>query len=141
MNEDPKVGILKEAGRYFSDASTKQFLDEMAKWTNSKGRSFYQISQEGSKPVLVVGQLEKSGMYNFVMQDNRTVVSFLPFGGIILTDFFKVVERSILRVHYENTTRPNQYFEYIAYDEESQRRLFLFSKTLVLLMNRGSHNE
>ena len=80
--------------------------------------------------MLVVGVLETNALLNFVMQEERTVVSLMPTSSMAVTDFFKLKGRTILRVYFYEIARQNRYFEYTAYDTDSERRLDVFARAL-----------
>ena len=137
MNDNMKKAIRREASPYFSADTVDLFIKEISQWSGDSGRPFYQITQEGDQPLFVVGISKKATLINCVLRENQRVVSNLPFSKIVLTEFFRAPNRSTLRVHFTDISRPSPYyFQYTAFDEKEERRLNVFARILSAKLDR-----
>lgn len=136
MNESQLVDIQQEAEAFFQPDTILYFLEHIKKWIQEDGRAYFQVTQEGDEPLLVVAALQKAILVNLVLYSDRISASHLPVRSISLADYVETVDADILRVYFGDVGRPGKQFQYTAYGEKERRRLFVFCKALTGTIQR-----
>lgn len=139
MDSNIKQELIKEAKAYFSEERINVFLNQLNKWSIKEGELFYQVAQQRSAPLFVLGALEGENLLNFVMQEKNIRISVLPLSNITLIDYFFQESRGTLRVYFHNVTnavRPEQYFDYTAFNSETENKLSDFATALTRKLSK-----
>lgn len=134
MDDKGLEGLRAAAGAYFPDQVVARFLKEIDHHIQSGSRLYYQLTQSGSAPILVVGILKTRHMVNLALGPGSTRVSSVTYANLLLVELFDPGEGpgpTILRAHVPHLDRPEQYFEYSAATDKSRRDLLVFARVLM----------